>query len=103
MKKAEKNDMDFREIKLQYENSFIEQVNQIKKLVKERELLHLYIQRLETENAALASRTNDDETVRLLTYSSQSPTSYEVNTKNLSQRKSKRFSLGSLEFNNSIT
>lgn len=81
MKKAEKNDVDFREIKLQYETFFTEQINQIKKFVKERELLHLYIRRLETENAALASRTNEDETVKLLTYSSESPTSYEVNTK----------------------
>jgi hypothetical protein len=79
MKKAEKNDMDLRDMKLQYENIVIEQVNQIKKLVKERELLHVYIQRLESENAVLSSRTNEDETVRLLTYSSQSPTSYEVN------------------------
>jgi hypothetical protein len=79
MKKAEKNDTDLREIQFQYENLFIEQVNQIKKLVKERELLHLYIQRLEAENSSLASRTNDDETIKLLTHSSQKPTSYEVN------------------------
>ncbi|CAF0897484.1 unnamed protein product [Adineta ricciae] len=77
MKKAEKNDMDFREIKLQYENVFIEQVKQIKKLVKEREISHLYIQRLQAENVLLASRTTEDETVKLLTQSSQSPQSYE--------------------------
>ncbi|CAF0949556.1 unnamed protein product [Rotaria sordida] len=77
IKKAEKNDADFRDIKLNYEIIFTEQVNHIKKLVKERELLHLYNQRLEVENASLAARTNDDETIRLLTYSSQSPTSYE--------------------------
>ena len=78
MKKAEKNDIDFREIKLQYENVFTEQVNQIKKLVKEREISHLYIQRLQAENVLLASRTTEDETVKLLTQSSQSPQSYEV-------------------------
>ena len=78
MKKAEKNDIDFREIKLQYESVFIEQVNQIKKLVKEREISHLYIQRLQAENVLLASRTTEDETVKLLTQSSQSPQSYEV-------------------------
>ncbi|CAF4651275.1 unnamed protein product, partial [Rotaria sp. Silwood1] len=77
IKKAEKNDVDFREMKLNYENVFTEQVNHIKKLVKEREVLHLYIQRLEVENSSLAARTNDDETIKLLTYSSQSPTSYE--------------------------
>ncbi len=80
MKKAEKNDVDFREIKSQYENMFIEQVNQMKKLVKERELLHLYIQRLEQENTLLSSRTYNDETVQFLTYSSQTPTSYEVDS-----------------------
>ena len=78
MKKAEKNDTDFREMKIHYESIFIEQTNQIKKLIKERELLHLYIQRLESENASLAAITNDNETVKLLTYSSQTPTSYEV-------------------------
>jgi hypothetical protein len=80
MKKAEKNDVDFREIKLRYENAFIEQVNQMKKFVKEREILHLYIQRLERENASLSSRTYSDESVRFLTCSSQTPTSYEVNS-----------------------
>lgn len=79
MRKAEKNDSDFREVKLQYENFFTEQVDHIKKLVKERELLHLYIQRLETENYALAGRTNEDETVQLLTHASQKPATYEVN------------------------
>ncbi|CAF2660495.1 unnamed protein product [Rotaria sp. Silwood2] len=77
IKKAEKNDIDFREMKLNYETVFTEQANHIKKLIKERELLHLYNQRLEVENASLAARTNDDETIRLLTYASQSPTSYE--------------------------
>ncbi|UJR08807.1 hypothetical protein I4U23_013062 [Adineta vaga] len=77
MKKAEKNDIDFCEMRTQYENVFIEQVNQIKKLVKEREISHLYIERLKSENLLLASRTNDDETVQLLTQSSQSPKSYE--------------------------
>ena len=79
MKKAEKNDADFREMKLQYESIFAEQVNQIKKLIKERELLHLYIERLERENASISSRTFSDETVQFLTYSSQTPQSYEVN------------------------
>jgi hypothetical protein len=78
MKKAEKNDVDFNQIKFQYESSFIEQVNQIKNLVKERELLHLYIQRLERENSLLSSRTTNDQTMQLLTYSSQTPTSFEV-------------------------
>ncbi|CAF1525948.1 unnamed protein product [Adineta steineri] len=77
MKKAEKNDTDFREIKVHYENLFMEQVNQTKKLIKERELLQLHIQRLEQENILLASRTNNDETIKLLTYSSQTPTSYD--------------------------
>jgi hypothetical protein len=79
MRKAEKNDADFREMKLQYENMFIEQVNQIKKLIKERELLHLYIERLERENASISSRTFTDETVQFLTYFAQTPQSYEVN------------------------
>jgi hypothetical protein len=78
MKKAEKNDIDLREMNLQYESLFLEQVNHITKLVKERELLHLYIQRLEKENASLASITKDDETIRLLTYASQLPSTYEV-------------------------
>jgi hypothetical protein len=78
MKKAEKNDIDLREMNLQYESLFLEQVNHITKLVKERELLHLYIQRLEKENASLASITKDDETIRLLTYASQLPLTYEV-------------------------
>ncbi|CAF1608880.1 unnamed protein product [Rotaria magnacalcarata] len=77
LRKAEKNDMDFSEIKLKYENVFTEQVNHLKKLSKERELLHLYIQRLELENASLAAITNDDETIKLLTYASQSSASYE--------------------------
>ncbi|CAF4366760.1 unnamed protein product [Adineta steineri] len=77
MKEAEKNDTDFREIKVHYENLFMEQVNQTKKLIKERELLQLHIQRLEQENILLASRTNNDETIKLLTYSSQTPTSYD--------------------------
>jgi hypothetical protein len=81
MRKAEKNDLDFQQIKFQYENLFIEQVDHIKKLVKERELLHLYIQRLEEENSSLAGRTNNDDTIQLLTHSSQKPTSYEVNKK----------------------
>lgn len=53
-------------------------MNNVKKLVKEREMLHLYVQRLETENAALAAVSNDDDTVKLLTHSSQSPTTLEV-------------------------
>jgi hypothetical protein len=98
MRKAEKNDIDFREIKLQYENLFIEQVDHIKKLVKERELLHLYIQRLETENVSLASRTNENETIKLLTYSSQKPTTYEVNKnkKELIRKKKETFLLRKL-------
>ena len=65
-------------MKSHYENLFSEQINNIKKLVKEREILHLYIQRLERENASLSSRTFNDEAVQFLTYSSQTPTSYEV-------------------------
>lgn len=79
MRKAEKNDIDFGAIRSQYENIFTEQVDQIKKLVKERELLHLYIQRLEKENQSLAGRTNEDETIKLLTHSSEKPTTCEVN------------------------
>ncbi|CAF0784852.1 unnamed protein product [Adineta steineri] len=75
--KTEKNEADFRDMKSHYDNLFAEQVNNIKKLVKERELLHLYIQRLEMENASLVTITNDNETVKLLTYSSQSPTTHE--------------------------
>ncbi|CAF4426985.1 unnamed protein product, partial [Adineta steineri] len=77
--KTEKNETDFRDMKSHYDNLFAEQVNNIKKLVKERELLHLYIQRLEMENASLVTITNDNETAKLLTYSSQSPTTHEVN------------------------
>lgn len=65
-------------MKSHYDNLFAEQVNNIKKLVKERELLHLYIQRLEAENTSLAAITNDNETAKLLTYSSQAPTTFEV-------------------------
>jgi len=69
-------------MKSHYENLFGEQVNNIKKLVKEREITHLYIQRLEMENASLVQITNDNETVKLLTHSSQSPTTLEVTKKN---------------------
>jgi hypothetical protein len=98
MRKAEKNDIDFREIKLQYENLFIEQVDHIKKLVKERELLHIYIRRLEQENTSLAARTNDDQTIQLLTHSSQKPTTYEVNKnkKELIRKKKETFLLRKL-------
>ena len=65
-------------MKSHYDNLFAEQVNNIKKLVKERELLHLYIQRLEAENTSLAAINNDNETAKLLTYSSQAPTTFEV-------------------------
>ncbi|CAF3458537.1 unnamed protein product [Rotaria socialis] len=75
--KTEKNDSDLHDMKSHYENLFAEQVNNIKKLVKERELLHLYIQRLEIENSSLVKITNDDDTVKLLNYSSQSPSTYE--------------------------
>ncbi|CAM4773316.1 unnamed protein product [Rotaria magnacalcarata] len=75
--KTEKNDSDLHDMKSHYENLFAEQVNNIKKLVKERELLHLYIQRLEIENTSLVKITNDDDTVKLLNYSSQSPGTYE--------------------------
>lgn len=78
MKKAEKNDVDFGEMKRQYESLYLEQTNEMKKLIKERELLHLYIQRLERENALLSSRTNQDETIQLLTHASQTPHSLEV-------------------------
>jgi len=70
-------------MKSHYDNLFAEQVNNIKKLVKERELLHLYIQRLEMENASLVTMTNGNETTKLLTCSSQSPTSLEVKTSQL--------------------
>ena len=70
-------------MKSHYDNIFAEQVNNIKKLVKERELLHLYIQRLETENASLVKITDDNDTVQLLTYSSQSPTTLKVWSLNL--------------------
>jgi chromosome segregation ATPase len=76
-KKTEKTDTDFRDMKSHYENLFGEQVNNIKKLVKEREILHLYIQRLEMENASLATITNENETVKLLNHSSQSPSTLE--------------------------
>jgi len=76
-KKSEKNDADFQDMKSHYENLFAEQVNNIKKLVKERELLHLYVQRLEVENANLVTINNDNETSKLLTYSSQSPSNLE--------------------------
>jgi cell shape-determining protein MreC len=65
-------------MKSHYENLFGEQVNNIKKLVKEREILHLYIQRLEMENASLATITNENETVKLLNHSSQSPSTLDV-------------------------
>jgi hypothetical protein len=78
MGKAEKNDTDLRDVKSHYENLYAEQVNNIKKLVKERELLHLYIKRLEMENASLATITNDNETAKLLTYASHSPSTLEV-------------------------
>jgi len=64
-------------MKSHYDNLFGEQINNIKKLVKEREILHLYIQRLEMENASLVNISNDNETVKLLTHSSQSPTTLE--------------------------
>jgi hypothetical protein len=67
-------------MKSHYDNLFAEQVNNIKKLVKERELLHLYVQRLEMENASLVTITNDNETVKLLNHTSQSPTTLEVNS-----------------------
>ncbi len=87
-KKTEQNDIDFRDMKSHYENLFSEQVNNIKKLVKEREITHLYIQRLEMENASLVQITNDNETVKLLTHSSQSPTTLEVKkTKKISNNK----------------
>jgi hypothetical protein len=65
-------------MKSHYENLFGEQVNNIKKLVKEREILHLYIQRLEMENASLVNISNDNETAKLLSHTSQSPTTLEV-------------------------
>ena len=43
MKKADKNDVDFREMKRQFENDCLDLAKQIKKFIKERELLHLYI------------------------------------------------------------
>jgi len=76
-------------MKSHYDNLFGEQVNNIKKLVKEREILHLYIQRLEMENASLVNITNDNETVKLLNHTSQSPTTLEV--KNNFRNKSIKF------------
>jgi hypothetical protein len=73
-------------MKSHYENLFSEQINNIKKLVKEREILHLYIQRLEMENTTLVTITNDNETVKLLTHSSQSPTTLEVKKKYLQNK-----------------
>ena len=77
-KKTEKTEADFRDMKSHYENLFGEQVNNIKKLVKEREILHLYIQRLEMENASLVNISNDSETAKLLGQTSQPPTTFEV-------------------------
>ncbi|CAF1314435.1 unnamed protein product, partial [Didymodactylos carnosus] len=76
LKKIEKNDIDFRDTKSHYENLFAEQVNNVKRLVKERELLNLYIKRLETENHTLTT-INTDETTRLLAHTVQSPTTIE--------------------------
>ena len=78
MKKAEKNDVDFGEMKIQYETSFLDQMTEMKKLIKERELLHVYIQRLQRENTLLSSRTTQDQAIQLLTHSSQIPNSFEV-------------------------
>lgn len=78
LKKTKKNESELVDTKTHYENLFTEQVNNVKKLVKERELLHLYIERLESENASLVTITNDHETSKLLTYASQSPTTLEV-------------------------
>jgi hypothetical protein len=66
-------------MKSHYDNLFGEQVNNIKKLVKEREILHLYIQRLEMENASLVNIANDSETAKLLSYTTQPPNTLEVN------------------------
>lgn len=65
-------------MKSHYDNLFAEQVNNVKKLVKERELLHLYVQRLEAENASLVTITNDNDTAKLLTYSAHTPGTLEV-------------------------
>ncbi|CAF0779713.1 unnamed protein product [Didymodactylos carnosus] len=75
-KKVEKNEADFRDTKTHYENLFIEQVNNVKKLVKERELLNLYIKRLETENHSLIT-INTEETTRILSHTTQCPTTIE--------------------------
>jgi hypothetical protein len=93
MKKAEKNDVAFGELKRQYENSFIEQVNEMKKFIEEREFLHIYIQRLGRENSQLSSRTNDDQTIQLLTHSSQTLSSIEVVRSKISSIRKKDFSL----------
>lgn len=79
-------------MKSHYENLFAEQVNNVKKLVKERELLHLYIQRLEMENAQLVNISSDNETVKVLTYSSQSPNTPEVQLIFIRSKKKIRFS-----------
>lgn len=78
MKKAEKNDADFSELKNQFENRFNEQTKLIKQLIKERELLHLHIKRLEKENGQLAAVTKENETIRLLTLAAQIPTDLDV-------------------------
>ena len=78
MQKVEKTEAGYRDMKLHYENLFAEQVNHVKKLVKERELLQLYTQRLEAENSSLVTISSDHETTRLLTYASQTPATLEV-------------------------
>ena len=78
MDKVEKTETGYRDMKLHYENLFAEQVNHVKKLVKERELLHLYTQRLEAENSSLVTINSDHETTRLLTYASQTPATLDV-------------------------
>lgn len=83
MRKAEKNDLDFREMKSRFDSAFLEQVEQIKTLIKERELLRLYIKRLEKENASLTAINRSDQTVQLITRAAVVPTSFEVNQQTL--------------------
>lgn len=77
-------------------------MNNVKKLVKERELLHLYIQRLEMENASLVNISNDNEASKLLTYSSQSPNTLEV-SRRISIEEFSLVCLGSVGFDYKIT
>jgi hypothetical protein len=83
MKKAEKNDVDFHEMKLQYERVFIEQVHRMNQLVTERELLHSSIQRIEHENASLKTIIDDNDKKQRLSCTSEIPTNIDVKIKHV--------------------